>query len=77
MLEGNILRMDIDEAGLIAGLDAVVDFVMGVDGGVLGVFIGKPIEAHRRGVELCEKVYKSSVVGKAKVVLASPAEPRT
>ena len=71
-LEGNVLRMDIDEAGLIAGLDAVVDFVMGVDDGILGVFVGKPVEAHRRGVKLCEKIYKASVAEKAKVVLVSP-----
>lgn len=50
-IEGNEWRADMEEAALLAKLDAVVNLVVNSTRGVAGLFVGDVVAAHRRGVE--------------------------
>ncbi len=53
----NPMRADIDDAAELAGLDIIVNVVLGVNGEVLNIVAGEPRRAHRKGVEEYNKVY--------------------
>jgi nickel-dependent lactate racemase len=56
-IEGNIPRLDIEEAAKMAGLDFKVDAVLNLQGEIAGLFVGDPIMEHRKGAELAKEVY--------------------
>ncbi len=71
ILEGNPLREDIDDAGKLANLSFILDFVLDLETGGAKAFYGDPIQAHRSGAKLSAEVYRVSAP-RANVVLASP-----
>ncbi len=71
VIKGNPAREDIDEAGLMSGLTAIVNVVLDADCKLAGVFVGHPVKAHRRGVVLSRKLHTVKA-SKADVVIASP-----
>ena len=71
ILEGNPLREDIDEAGKLAGLSFILDFVLDLRTGKAKAFYGDPVQAHRAGAKLSAEVYRVSAP-RADAVLASP-----
>ena len=56
-IEGNIPRLDIEEATVMAGLDVKVDAVLNLRGEITGLFVGDPILEHRKGMELAREAY--------------------
>lgn len=58
-IEGNVPRLDIDEAAKMAGLDVKVDAIINLRGEMTGLFVGDPILEHREGVKLAKDVYKT------------------
>jgi nickel-dependent lactate racemase len=59
-IEGNIPRLDIEEAARMAGLDFKVDAVLNLRGEITGLFVGDPVMEHRKGAELAKDVYATT-----------------
>jgi nickel-dependent lactate racemase len=55
--EDNVLRLDIEEAACMAGLDFKVDVIVNGRGATTAVFAGDCIAAHSRAVKLAKVVY--------------------
>jgi len=55
--ESNLLRLDIEEAARMAGLDVKIDTVLNGRGQTTAVFVGAPTAAYAEGVRLARKVY--------------------
>ncbi|MCL6611683.1 MAG: nickel-dependent lactate racemase [Peptococcaceae bacterium] len=67
----NPCRRGIEEVGRLAGLKFIINVVMSPEGGVIGVFAGDPVRAHRKGVELAEQVYGVEIPAPADIVIVS------
>ncbi len=59
-IEGNIPRLDIEEAASMAGLDFKIDAVLNLRGEITGLFLGDPVMEHRKGTELAKDVYATT-----------------
>jgi len=53
----NPVRLEIERVAQKAGLRFIVNAVCNTDGGLIGVFAGHPVAAHRAGAELSKQVY--------------------
>lgn len=53
----NPVRLEIERVAEKAGLRFIVNAVCNADGGLIGVFAGHPVAAHRAGAELAKQVY--------------------
>jgi nickel-dependent lactate racemase len=71
-IEGNPVRLEIEEAGRMAGVDFILNVVQNSRKEVVGAFAGDMIEAHRAGAKLIDRMYKVCVPERADVVIASP-----
>jgi nickel-dependent lactate racemase len=56
-IEGNIPRLDIEEATRMAGLDVKIDALVNLRGEITDLFVGDPILEHREGMKLAKEVY--------------------
>ena len=56
VMSTNVVRLDMEEAARLAGLDFKVDMVYNVDKKPLGVFAGDLVEEHRVGVDYAKDV---------------------
>jgi nickel-dependent lactate racemase len=56
-MEGNIPRLDIEEAAKMARLDLKIDAVTNLRGEIIGLFVGDPILEHREGSLFAGEVY--------------------
>lgn len=61
LIKDNKQREDIEEIALKAGLEFIVNVVVNSERGIAGIFVGHPIEAHRKGVELAKKVFETEL----------------
>ncbi len=68
----NPIRRDIDEAGVMAGLDVLSDFVLNPDNTVVDVFVGDPVKAHRKGVMMCRAIYEARSAPRCDLVIGAP-----
>ncbi len=59
-IEGNIPRLDIEEATRMAGLDVKIDAVLNLKGEITGLFVGDPILEHHEGMKLAREVYATT-----------------
>jgi len=71
VLDRNIIYKDICEASSMSELDAVVNVVLGFEGGVSKCFSGEPLKTHRSAVEFLERFVKVRVKRKADIVVVS------
>lgn len=71
VLDKNIIYRDICEATSISELDAVVNVVLGVEGGISKCFSGEPIETHRSAIEFIERFIKVKTEQTADIVVVS------
>jgi nickel-dependent lactate racemase len=55
------LRKDIENIAEIVGLDYSINVVLTEIGGIAGIFSGHFITSHRKAIELCKKVYGTSI----------------
>jgi nickel-dependent lactate racemase len=56
-IEGNIPRLDIEEAARMAGLDVKIDCILNLRGEITGLFVGDPILEHQEGMKMAKDFY--------------------
>ncbi len=56
-IEGNIPRLDMEEAARMAKLDLKIDAILNLRGEITSLFIGDPIQEHQEGMRLAREVY--------------------
>ena len=70
-LDSNPLRMDIEEAGGICGIDFIVNVVLGEHKEILKAVAGHPVAAHREGCAFLDTLYRKELERPADIVLVS------
>lgn len=70
-LEGNPIRQDIEEIGKLCGVKFIVNAVLNTANEIVKVVAGDPVQAHRDGCQVVDKMYKRSVGCKADIVICS------
>ncbi|MGN0985670.1 MAG: nickel-dependent lactate racemase [Candidatus Enterenecus sp.] len=70
-LESNPLRMDIEEAGAICGIDFILNVVLSEHKEIIRAVAGHPIEAHRAGCKFLDTIYLKKLPRGADIVLVS------
>ena len=58
-IDGNIPRLDIEEATRMVGLDVKIDAIINLRGEITSLFVGDPILEHREGMKLAKEVYST------------------
>jgi len=56
-IEGNVPRLDMEEAAKMARLDVKIDAIVNLRGEIAGLFVGDPILEHREGVKMAREFY--------------------
>jgi nickel-dependent lactate racemase len=69
--DGNPVRLDVEEATRMAGLDIKVDGLINGKGETADLFVGDPIAVHREGVTKAMEVYATDRISGANVVVAN------
>lgn len=69
--EENPIHAEMREVARMVGVDLMIDVVLGPQG-VLGVFIGDVIEAHRAGARFWDRYFHVPIPGQADLVIVSP-----
>ena len=70
-LETNPLRMDIEEAGAICGIDFILNVVLSEHKEILKAVAGDAVAAHRAGCAFLDTLYSKPIPEKADIVLVS------
>lgn len=70
-LETNPLRMDIEEAGAICGIDFIVNVVLSEHKEIIRAVVGDPVAAHRAGCRFLDRIYRKELPQAADIVLVS------
>lgn len=70
-LEGNPLRMDIEEAGAMVGIDFILNVVLSEHKEILKAFAGDVTAAHREGCKFLDTLYRKPLKEAADIVLVS------
>ena len=70
-LDSNPLRMDIEEAGRICGIDFILNVVLGEHKEILKAVAGHPVAAHREGCAFLDTLYRKELTRPADIVLVS------
>jgi nickel-dependent lactate racemase len=70
-IEGNIPRLDIEEAARMAGLDVKIDAIVNLRGEISGLFVGDPILEHREGIKLAKEVYATTPAKNMDIVVVN------
>ena len=70
-LETNPLRMDIEEAGNITGIDFILNVVLSEQKEILKAVAGDAVAAHRAGCAYLDTLYSKPIAQKADIVLVS------
>ena len=70
-LDTNPLRMDIEEAGRICGIDFIVNVVLSEHKEIIRAVAGHPVAAHREGCKFLDRIYLKELPQAADIVLVS------
>lgn len=70
-LETNPVRLDIEEAGAMVGIDFIVNVVLSEHKEILCAVAGDPIKAHRAGCKFLDTLYRKELKQGADIVLVS------
>jgi len=70
-LENNPVRMDIEEAGRIVGIDFILNVVLDEHKKILKAVAGDPVLAHREGCRYLDTLYLKELDAPADIVLVS------
>ena len=70
-LEGNPLRMDIEEAGAMVGVDFILNVVLSEHKEILKAVAGDVTKAHRAGCAFLDTLYRKELTEAADIVLVS------
>lgn len=71
VLEGNPVRMDIEEAGAICGIHYIVNVVLDEHKHIVHAVAGDVVQAHRAGCAYLDRMYRVEIPEKADIVLVS------
>lgn len=71
-IEGNPVRMEIEEVGRAAGASFILNVVQNTSKQIVGAYAGDLIEAHRAGAKLVDSMFRVAVPRRADVVISSP-----
>ena len=66
----NPVRAEMEQIAARVGLRFILNTVLDSAGRLVGVFAGHPVQAHRAGVALAERVYGVAIPGPAEIVIA-------
>jgi len=74
LIEGNIVRQDIDDYAQRVGVDLIVNVIQDHKGNILGVYVGDVIKTFYEAQAFAKNVLSSSepIEGKVDIVVASP-----
>lgn len=72
LIDGNPVREDIDEAGLIAGIDFILNVIIDENGRVISAVSGDCIRAHRQGCLILDRYRKMIIDRPADIAVISP-----
>ena len=70
-IEGNIPRLDIEEACAMSGLDIKIDALLNLRAEITSLFIGNPILAHREGTGRARQFYLTAPARNMDVVVVN------
>ena len=70
-INDNPVRLDIEEAASVLGIDFILNVVLDEKKNIIGAFAGDSISAHRKGCEFLDEIYKINIQEKADIVLVS------
>jgi nickel-dependent lactate racemase len=70
-IEGNIPRLDIEEAAKMAGLDMKIDVILNLRGEITGLYVGDPILEHHEGMKLAKEVYATTPAKNMDIVVVN------
>ena len=70
-IDTNPLRLDIEEAGAMLGVDFIVNVVLSEHKEILCAVAGDPVKAHREGCKFLDKLYRKELKEPADIVLVS------
>lgn len=70
-LDTNPLRMDIEEAGAICGIDFILNVVLSEHKEIIRAVAGHPVQAHRAGCAFLDTIYLKELPQGADIVLVS------
>ena len=70
-LEGNPIRIDIEEAGEICGIDYIVNAVLDEHKHIVYCVAGDVTKAHREGCKYLDRMYRCNIPEKADIVIVS------
>ncbi len=70
-IDGNIPRLDIEEATRMAGLDVKIDAILNLQGEITSLFVGDPILEHQEGMKLAKEVYATAPAKNMDVVIVN------
>lgn len=70
-LDTNPLRQDMEEAGLICGIDYIVNVVLDEHKHIVYAVAGDVLEAHRAGCQYLDRMYRKSIPEPADIVIVS------
>lgn len=70
-LDSNPLRMDIEEAGRICGIDFILNVVLSEHKEIIRAVAGHPVQAHREGCKFLDRLYLKELPQGADIVLVS------
>ena len=70
-IEGNIPRLDIEEATRMAGLDVKIDAIVNLRGEITSLFVGDPILEHQEGMKLAKEVYATTPAKNMDIVIVN------
>ena len=70
-IEGNVSRLDIEEATQMARLDVKIDAIVNLRGEITGLFVGDPIMEHREGMRLAKEVYVTTPAKNMDIVVVN------
>jgi len=72
MLDGNVVRRDMEEFAGIAGLRFIINVVLNERHNVVHLVAGHPIMAHRSGCAAADRLYRVKIKERADIVIMSP-----
>jgi nickel-dependent lactate racemase len=70
-IEGNIPRLDIEEATRMAGLDVKIDAMVNLRGEITSLFVGDPIQEHQEGMKLAREIYATAPAKNMDIVIVN------
>jgi len=71
IFENNPLRLNMEEAAILAGLDVKIDCIVNMWGETVGIFAGSPKQAYAAGVEEAKAHYLTPKVKDKDIVIAN------